>query len=92
MDRSAGPILDNFGFVGCSLSEAAMRSVRVVVVDVFAEELVELSVVPDEGAVAEFAADGADPVGADNPFGRVIGELALGSGVCDGGAGASKLG
>ena len=29
--------------------------------DVLVEELFELSVVPDEGAVAELAADGADP-------------------------------
>ena len=46
---------------GCALTEAAVGSVRVVVLDVLAEELFELSVVPDEGAVAEFAAHGADP-------------------------------
>ena len=60
-DRSAGPILDDFGLVRCALPKTAMWSERVVVHDVFVEEFFELSVVPDEGAVAEFAACGADP-------------------------------
>src|ERR1700704_2705597 len=60
-DRSAGPIFDDFGVVRCALAEAAMRSVRVVVLDVVARELFGVAVVPDEGVVAEFASDGADP-------------------------------
>ena len=35
-DRSAGPILDNFRIVRCALFKTAMRSVRVVVLDVLA--------------------------------------------------------
>ena len=54
-------MLDNFGIVGRALAEAAVGSVGVVVLDVLGEELFELSAVPDEGAVAEFAAYGADP-------------------------------
>jgi len=60
-DRSTGPILDNFCGVRCALAERTVGSVFVVVLEIFAEELFELLVVPDEGAVAEFAADGADP-------------------------------
>ena len=41
-DRSAGPILDNFRIVRCALLKTAMRSVRVVVLDVLVEELFEL--------------------------------------------------
>ena len=61
MDRSAGPVRDNLDSVGCALVKAAVRAVRVVVLDVFAQEPFELSVVPDQGPVAEFAPDGADP-------------------------------
>jgi hypothetical protein len=60
-DRLAGPIRDNFAIVGRALTEAAVRSVRVVMLDVLVQELLELVVVPDEGPVAEFAADGPDP-------------------------------
>jgi hypothetical protein len=60
-DRLAGSILDSFGSVRCALTEAAVWSVRVVMLDVLDEELLEVSLVPDEGPVAEFAADGADP-------------------------------
>ena len=54
-DRSVGPILDDVGIVGCALSERPMRSVAVVVLDVLVQEPFELSLVPDEGAVAELA-------------------------------------
>ena len=60
-DWLAGPVCEDFAPVGCALAEAAVRSVRVVVLDVLAQELFEVSAVPDEGAVAEFAADCADP-------------------------------
>jgi len=46
---------------GCSLVEAPVWPVLVVVLDEFVEEPFELSLVPDEGAVEEFVADGADP-------------------------------
>jgi len=60
-DRSAGLMLDNFGIVRCALTEGAVGSMRVVVPDILAEQLFEVSAVPDEGAVAELAAHGADP-------------------------------
>ena len=60
-DRSAGPILDDVRVVRCALSEAAMWSVGVVVLEIFVEELCELSLVPDQGPVTKFAADGPDP-------------------------------
>src|SRR6516165_4491139 len=60
-DRSAGPVLDDFAGVRCALRERAMRPVRVVVLDVVAQQLVEVSLVPDEGPVAELATDCADP-------------------------------
>src|ERR1700704_6252326 len=60
-DRLAGPVRDDFARVGRALTEAAVRSVRVVVLDVLVEELFEVSVVTDEGPVAEFAACGTDP-------------------------------
>ena len=44
-----------------ALPEAAVGSVRVVVLDVLAQELFELAAVPDQGAVEELAAHGADP-------------------------------
>ena len=47
--------------VGCALAEAAVGPVCVVVLDVLAQEPFELSAVPDEGAVEELAAHGADP-------------------------------
>lgn len=55
-----------------SLLERAVRPVLVVVVDVVGHEPFELVLVPDEGAVEKFAADGPDP--------------ALGVGVSDRGA------
>ena len=60
-DRSAGPILDNCSGVRCALAEPTVGSVLVVVLEVFAEELFALLVVPDERAVEELAADRADP-------------------------------
>src|SRR2546430_498868 len=60
-DRSAGPIRDDVGVVRCALPEAAVGPVRVVVLDVLVEEMLHMLVVPDEGAVAQFAACGADP-------------------------------
>jgi hypothetical protein len=60
-DWLAGPVRDDVARVGCALAEAAVRSVRVVVLDVLDEELFEVAAVPDEGPVAEFAACGADP-------------------------------
>jgi hypothetical protein len=66
-DRLARPVRDNVGAVGCALAEAAVRAIRVVVLEVFAEELLELVVVPDEGPVAEFAPDGADPAFGSAP-------------------------
>ena len=46
---------------GCSLVEALVWAVVVVVLDEVVEESVELLLVPDEGAVEEFVADGSDP-------------------------------
>jgi hypothetical protein len=46
-DRSAGPIRDDFGIVGRALTQSAMRSVRVVMLDVLGEEMFELLAVPD---------------------------------------------
>jgi hypothetical protein len=60
-DRSALPILDDAAIVGCASVEAAVGPVGVVVLEVVAQELFELSAVPDEGAVEELAAHGADP-------------------------------
>jgi hypothetical protein len=60
-DRSAGPIFDDFAIVGCALSETAVRPTGVVVRDVFVEQPFEVAVVPDEGAVQEFAAHRANP-------------------------------
>jgi hypothetical protein len=60
-DRLAGPILNDVAVARCALAEAAVRSVRVVVLDVLAQELFQLPAVPYEGAVEEPAAHGADP-------------------------------
>ena len=68
-DRLAGPIVDNFRVVWCALVEAAVRTVLVVVLDVLAQQLFELSVVPDERPVEELA-----PYGADPPFGIHVGK------------------
>lgn len=45
----------------CSLVAAPVRSVLVVVVDELGQKSLELSLVPDQGAVEEFVADGANP-------------------------------
>jgi hypothetical protein len=59
--RSALAILDNDVIVECALSEGSVRPMRVVVLDISAEEPLELLAVPDEGAVQELAPHGADP-------------------------------
>ena len=46
---------------GCSLAEVAVGWVFVAVLDEVVEESLELVLVPDQGAVEEFVADGADP-------------------------------
>jgi len=56
-----GRYVNDVALVGCALTKAAVGPVRVVVLDVFAQELLQLSAVPDEGAVEKFAAHGADP-------------------------------
>ncbi len=50
-----------FGSQRWSLVERAVRSVVVVVVDVVVDEPLELVLVPDDGAVEEFAAYRYDP-------------------------------
>ena len=60
-DRSAGPVLDDFAVVRCALVERAVRPVRVVVLDVVAQEQFGVALVPDEGPVEELASHGADP-------------------------------
>jgi hypothetical protein len=60
-DRLAGPVRDGCGAVGRALAECSVGPVRVVVLDVFAQELFQLPTVPDEGAVEELATHGADP-------------------------------
>jgi len=60
-DRLAGPVRDDVAQVGCALSEAAVGSVGVVVLDVLAEESLEVRAVPDECAVEELAANSPDP-------------------------------
>jgi hypothetical protein len=56
-----GPILHDAVIAGRALPEAAVGSMPVVVLDVLAQELFELPVVPDQGAVEEPPANGADP-------------------------------
>ena len=46
---------------GCSLVEAPVGAVLVVVLDEVLEKALELVLVPDQGAVQEFVADGAYP-------------------------------
>jgi hypothetical protein len=58
------------------LFEGSVGAVGVVVVEVADDEAVELSLVPDEGAVEQLAAQGADPtlgerVGDRGPDGTV---------------------
>jgi hypothetical protein len=52
---------DVLGVVGCSLVKPSARTVRVVVLDVFLEELSELVFVLDDGAVEEFVTQCPDP-------------------------------
>jgi hypothetical protein len=84
-DRSAGPIRDNFGSVRCALMKAAVRAVRVVMLDVFVQESFELAVVPDHGPVAELAPDGAAP-----PFGVGVRDWRVQRGADDGRALAAE--
>jgi hypothetical protein len=46
-DRVPGPVFDDVVFVGCALTEAAVGPVRVVVLDVLSQELLQLSTVVD---------------------------------------------
>ena len=46
---------------GCSLGEASVGPVLVVVRDEFIEEALELALVPDQGPVQQFVANGAHP-------------------------------
>lgn len=56
------------------LVEGAVRPVAVVVVDVVDDEAFELGLVPDDGSVEEFAAEGADPA-----FGEAVGDWRVSS-------------
>lgn len=60
-DRLARPIGDDRRVVGCALPERPVGSVVVVVLDVVVQKPLEVLAIPDEGAVAELAAHGADP-------------------------------
>lgn len=60
-DRLAGPRLDDAAIVGCALAEGPVGPVRVVVLDVLAQELFQLLAIPYEGAIEELAAHGANP-------------------------------
>jgi hypothetical protein len=60
-DRLAGPVRDDHAVVGGALLERPVGAVGVLVLEVVAEELFELSAVPDEGAIEQFAAHRADP-------------------------------
>ena len=53
--------------VGCALVQASVGSMRVVVGDVLADEVLELVFVPDDGSVEEFVAQRAihGPVGLE---------------------------
>jgi hypothetical protein len=84
-NRLAGPILDAAAIVGGALVEAAMGPVGVVVLDVLAQEMFQLTAVPDEGAVEELPANGADP-----SFRVRVGDGRVGRGANDRGAVASE--
>jgi hypothetical protein len=84
-DRPAGPTGDDVGIVGRALTEAAVGPVGVVVLEVVVEESLEVSVVPDQGAVAELAADRTDP-----SFCVCVRDGRIGRGADDGGAVASE--
>ena len=63
--RVAWPDWDDYVLiVGCSLIDAPVGPMLVVVLKVFAEQLFELGPVPDDGPVQEFVAQGPHP-----PFG-----------------------
>ena len=47
--------------VGCSLAQASVGSVLVVILDEVVEKPTELALIPDQGLVQQFVADGADP-------------------------------
>lgn len=68
LDRSAWFDFHDEIVVGGTLVEPAVGSVFVVVVDVLVQECSELSFVPDQGAIEEFLAEGADPA-----FGERVG-------------------
>ena len=72
-DGWAGPACDDVAIVGCALPESAVGPADVVVRDVLAQELLRLSTVPDQGAVAQFAAHGADPPFRVRAGGRIGG-------------------
>ena len=52
---------DVAGVVRGSLPDSSMWPLGVVVLDIFAEQLSELGLVPDDGSVQEFVAQRADP-------------------------------
>jgi hypothetical protein len=60
-DRLARSERDDYTIVRRALAERTVGSVGVVVLHVVAQEPLELAAVPDERAVAEFAAHNADP-------------------------------
>ena len=61
------------GTPGCALVEAAVGSVLVVMLEVLNEQAPELAFVPDDGAVEELLADGANPpLGERVGLGRVV--------------------
>jgi len=59
--------------VGCSLAETTVGSVLVVVGHELFEEPTQLALVPDQGPVQEFVADGANPA-----FGEGVGSRSAG--------------
>jgi hypothetical protein len=61
--------------------ERAVRAVPVVVLDVLAQQLFEVSLIPDEGPVAELATHGADPA-----FRERVGDRRIRRGADDRGA------
>src|SRR5205085_12164766 len=60
LDRSAAPNTRRHRHCWAHVGRSCAGR-RVVALDILAEQLFEVSAVPDEGAVAEFAAYGADP-------------------------------
>ena len=74
-DRGVGPA------VGWSLAEGPVRPVGVVVIDVFAEGVVEMSPAGDEDAVGALAAGAGDPALADGVRARCL-DRRLDNSVC----------